>query len=379
MKILHLGDLHIGKKVNDISMLEDQKYVLNQALDLIKEKNIEAVLISGDVFDKPVAAIEAINLFSDFLKDLNELHTSIYIISGNHDNIERLSYLSSFLIKSKIYFATSFEGKIQKYSLNNDIDIFLMPYLYPALIRKYYSEIELNSYNDAIKKVVDDIEIDKNKVNIILAHQFVTGKNKDIILSESEQKSAGSIDEISYEIFKKFDYTALGHLHCPQSAGLDNIRYSGSILKYSLSEINQNKVFTILNIENKKITLEFQKINFLHDMKSYRGKFKDFCDEKFYSKIKKDDYIHFILEDEMIIDAKKELSLIYPNIMLLEFDNSFTRNMNNFEFKNFKNNKTIEEHFFEFFEMQTGRKINKTEENSILDLINASFNEKENK
>lgn len=372
MKILHLGDLHIGKKVNDISMLEDQKYVLFQAIDLIEKENIKSVLICGDVFDKPIPSIEAINLFSDFLKELNKLAINVFIIAGNHDNIERLSYLSSFLEKSKIYFSKSYEGSIQKYSLEEDIDIFLMPYLYPAIVRKFHSEIELNSYNDAIKKVVDGIKTDKNKVNIILAHQFVTGRKEKIIVSDSEQKSAGAVDEISCEIFKKFDYTALGHIHCPQKAGCENVCYSGSILKYSLSEINQNKVFTILNIENKKINFEFKKINFLHDIKCYRGKFREFIDEKFYSTIKKDDYIHFILEDGGIIDAKKELSLIYPNIMLLEFDNCFTRNMNNSNLKKIENNKAIDEHFFEFFKFQTGQDACDFDKKLVQDLINSS-------
>ena len=370
MKILHLGDLHIGKRVNDFSMLEDQEFVLNQATSLIKKEKIKALLISGDVFDKPVASIEAINLFCKFLEDVNKLNTKIYIIPGNHDNSERLNYLSSFAQKSDIYFAKTFEGEIQKFDLDNEIVIYLMPYLYPAIIKKYYPDIEFKSYNDAIKKVVDDIKLDNKKTNILVAHQFVTGKNQKIIHSESEQKQAGLIDEINCDIFKKFDYTALGHLHCAQSAGYKNIRYSGSILKYSLSEINQKKVFTILDIKDKKITLGFKDIEFLRDIKCYRGKLNEFLNKDFYSKIKTDDYIYFILEDEGIIDAKKELSTIYPNIMLLEFDNDFTRNLNNIEFKNKKENLSSEELFFDFFETQTNGKINDFQKKLIIDCFN---------
>ncbi len=380
MKILTLADLHIGRKLFDVSLINDQKFVLKQALDLIKQEKIKAVLISGDVFDKAIPSVEAINLFSDFLEEINKLKTKIFIISGNHDNIERLSYLSAFLKKDGIYFSKNFNSSLESYSLNDEIDVYLMPYLYPAIIRKYYNDFEFNSYSQAIKKVIDETKINQNKFNILLAHQFViktNALNDDLVLSDSEQKSIGLVDSIDYRVFEKFDYVSLGHLHCPQKVVSEKIRYCGSILKYSLSEANQKKFFTILNIKNKKISLEFKDIEFLHDVKILKGKFEEFLDEKFYSKIKCDDFIHFILQNDGIIDAKKELSRIYPNILLLEFDNSLTRNFDSVKTDNFKKNKTLEQHFCDFYKIQTGCELTQYEKEIVEKFAQKTLNKEE--
>ena len=166
MKILHLADLHIGKKVNDFCMLKEQKYVLNQAIDLIKKEKIEAILIAGDIFDKPIPTIAALELFDNFLKELNKLKIKVLIISGNHDNMDRLSYLSNLLEQSNIFISKSYNGNIQKVELDSKINVYLMPYLYPALVKKYYPNDEIRTYSDAIKKVVDEIKLDENKFNI---------------------------------------------------------------------------------------------------------------------------------------------------------------------------------------------------------------------
>jgi len=368
MKILHLADLHIGKKVNDFCMLNEQKYVLSQALELIKNENIQAVLIAGDVFDKAVAPIGALEVFDNFLKELNSLSIKVLIISGNHDNMDRLAYLSSLLEQSEIFISKSFNGEIQKVELNKEINVYLIPYLYPALVKKYYPNSQIKNYNEAMKLVVDDIKLDKNKFNIALAHQFVIGA-KEMQLSQSEQKSVGGIDEISYKIFEKFDYTALGHLHCPQKCGSENIRYSGSILKYSFSEINQKKSFLVLDIENKKITYKNYPIKFLHEMKQYRGFMEDFLNKDFIKKINTTDYIHFILEDEYVLEAKKKLSLVYPNIMLLEFDNSFTRNLNSATCAK-TNNKSTYEHFLDFYKIQTNQDLDENKSKIATSLLN---------
>lgn len=352
MKFLHLADLHLGKKVNDISMIDDQRYVLNQIINLVKKEKVNVVLISGDVFDRAIPNVFALELFSEFLDELNKLKVKVISISGNHDNSDRLSYLSPILEKSNIFISKNFNGTIEKIDLKDNICVYLMPYLYPSIIKNYYPEMEFSNYNDAIKQVVDSIEIDENKINILLAHQFVGAKTPPI-LSESEQKSVGGVDIVDYKIFQKFDYTALGHLHCPQSVGKKNIRYCGSILKYSFSELNQKKTFTIFEFDkNKKIKFTYKDIEFIHDLKEYKGYMEEFLNEEFYSKIKTDDYIHFILLDEDVIDAKKALSLIYPNIMILEFDNKYTRanfsTPDNISIKD----KTIFEHFCDFYKLQ---------------------------
>lgn len=369
MKFLHLADLHLGKRVNDISMLDEQKYALKQALELVQNRNIDYILIAGDVFDRPIASISALNLFNDFLDELINLKKKVLIISGNHDSAERLYYLNSVLKKSDIFISKPYEGKIEKVSFD-EIDFYLMPYISIPLIKKYFPDDKFNSSDDAFKKVLEDIILDKDKINVALAHQFVIGVDS-LILSDSEENMVGGIDNISYSLFSSFDYTALGHLHHPQKVGLDKIRYAGSIVKYSLSEINHKKSFPIVEIDkNKNINIELVDIKPIHNMKEYRGYIDEFLDEKFYSKVDKDDYIHFILLDENVIDAKKKLDMIYPNIMLLEFDNSFTRSLNVSFDVSIKKNKTILEHFKDFYNIQSGLELSPDKERIVLDTIN---------
>ncbi len=366
MKILHLADLHLGKKLNDYSLIADQKYVLNQAVSLVENQRIEAVFICGDIFDRAVASSEALELFGDFIFDLNKLQVKIYIIAGNHDNIDRLSYLSDLIRKSDIYISKNFSGEIAKYSLDDDINVYLMPFLYPQLIKKYYPEAKIINYNDAIKTVIEHTFLDDNKINILLAHQFVI--SNELTYSKSEHVSVGGLDAVLPSIFEKFNYVALGHLHCQQKVVSNKIRYGGSILKYSFSEINQKKVFTVLNVVNKKIELEFFEIKFLHELCEYRGYIDDFLNEKFYSKINQNDLIHFILLDETAFDAKKKLSAIYPNILCLEFDNSLTKTLSSSFKSNISSDKSIAEHFFDFYEIQCLKKMNKKQKDITIKL-----------
>ncbi len=372
MKFLHLADLHIGKKVNDISMIQEQRNALFQALNLIDRDDIDFVVIAGDVFDRPIPSISALEVFSDFLVEIEKRNKKIFIISGNHDNLERLSYLSKLLQKNNIYFSNTFNGKLEKFELENNVDVFLLPYLYPAIIRKFYPKAEINNYTDAIKTVIENTVLNKEKFNILVAHQFVSDFENECIQSDSEEKSVGSIDVVMSKIFDDFDYVALGHLHCPQKIGKEKIRYAGSLLKYSFSEINQKKLFTIVDIKDKKeVNILFEKIDFLHEMKEYKGFIEEFLNKDFYSKIKTDDYIHFVLKDEEVIDAKKKLASIYSNIMLLDFDNIFTRNSNNiFNLKNTKT-KTILEHFEDFYKLQSEKEIDESKKEILKNIINS--------
>ncbi len=369
MKILHLADLHLGKKINDFSLISDQKYVLNQAIELIISDNISVVLISGDVFDRSVPSLEALDLFGDFLLNLKKMGVKCFIISGNHDNSERLSYLSDLIKSSNIFISKCFSGDIEVYNLDDGINIYLMPYLYPAIIRKFYSDIKVSDYNGAIKKVIDNTKVDSKKINIILAHQFVVSEN--IVFSDSEQLSIGGVDAISPNVFEKFDYVALGHLHCPQKVSYDKVRYGGSILKYSFSEINQRKLFTVLDVKNKdEILFEFHDIKFLHELKIYKGYIEDFLKEDFYLKINTDDYIQFVLFDDYVVDAKKKLQAIYPNILSLEFDNQFTRSLDNFSNSFAGKNKSVAEHFLDFYNMQYGEDIDDIKKEIVLNISN---------
>ena len=370
MKILHLADLHLGRKINDFSLIDDQIFVLNQAIELVLKDKIKIVFISGDIFDRAVPSSEALELFGDFLLNLSNAHIKCYIISGNHDNIERLSYLSDLVKNSNIFISKIFSGSLEKYPLNENIDLYLMPYLYLAQIRKFYPDIKISDYNGAIKALIDDINIDKNKINIILAHQFVISDN--IILSDSEQHSVGGIDAVSPNVFEKFDYVALGHLHCPQKVLSDKIRYGGSILKYSFNEVNQKKLFTVLDIDkNGKISFEFHEIEFLHDLKIYKGFIQDFLKEDFYLNINKDDYIQFVLFDDYVTDAKKKLSAIFPNILFLGFDNKFTKAINSPPSAFIGEDKNISEHFFDFYKLQCDEDIDDEKRKILSDILSS--------
>ena len=370
MKFLHLSDLHIGKKVNGISMIDEQKFALNAAVQLIKNENITSVLIAGDVFDRAIPPIEAMEVFSNFLSELNSLKVKVFIISGNHDNMDRLAYLSDLLYKSNIFISKPFCGNIECHSLD-EADIYLLPYVYPALIRKYYPDEKISNYSDAIDVLIKNTKLNSKKINILLAHQFVVS-SKVPVLSQSEQKSVGGVDEVDYKIFKKFDYVALGHLHCPQKVGLDKIRYGGSLLKYSFSEINQKKSFCVVDFKLKdSLKINLFSISQKHDMKEYRGYIDEFLNKDFYSKINKDDYIHFTLLDENVIDAKAKLSSLYPNIMLLDFDNTFTKGLNNDFEVNLKERKNLFEHFCDFYSMQFSNEPDEYKKQILLNAFNS--------
>lgn len=370
MKILHLADLHIGKKLNGLSMSDSQKYVLKQAIDLVFKQNIQSVLIAGDIFDKPIPSVEALNLFSWFLQELAKFKVKIYIVTGNHDSIERLSFLSSFLKKSNIFIASEFSGQIESFSLNCDVEIFLLPYIIPYSVKKFFPNEKIQNTNDAFNLIIKNCKLNKDKINILLCHQFVFAKNSKLILNENEIKSVGLTDGIDYKIFKKFDYCALGHLHCAQKVASDTIRYSGSVLKYSFSEIHHKKVFNVINIEDKNnIKTEFYPILPLFEMKEYKGYIDEFLSEEFYSKINKNDYIKFVLLDEYVLDAKKKLSFIYPNIVMIEFENVFNK-QNSFEFRtDFDKQKSMFEHFLDFFEIQTNIKPDSSKEKIIKEIV----------
>lgn len=375
MKFLHLADLHLGKKLNDFSMIEEQKFVLSQICKCITEKEIDSVLISGDVFDKPIPSIEALEIFSDFLNFISSNNKTVFIISGNHDSEFRLSNYSKILEKSNIFISKPFNGVVEKIKFDKETNIFLLPCLNIFQIKRAFPDEKITSFNEAFEILIKNTKINENEINILLAHQFISGS--DLILSDSEQNSVGGVDEVNYSCLQKFDYCALGHLHCPQKIGMDKIRYAGSILKYSLSEINQKKSLCIFEInKNKELKFEFYPIKFIHEMKQYRGKIDKFLSEEFYNSIDVNDYIHFILEDDEVIEAKKKLSIIYPNIIQLEFDNVFTRNLNNSFESMISVDKSLFEHFSDFYKIQTNDELSCEDIAVLREILNEAGEEK---
>ena len=300
MRFLHLSDLHLGKRVNEFSMLEDQAYILKEILNIIDEQKVEAVLIAGDVYDKVIPSAEAVRLLDDFLTRIAARELPVFLISGNQD-VEPITISDRY----------------------GEIHIYMLPFVKPSLVKRVYPEEEIITYQDAVNAAVQHMQIDTDKRNILLAHQFVTGAAR----CDSEELSVGGLDDVDASIFDGFDYVALGHLHGPQKIGKETVRYSGTPLKYSFSEANQKKSVVIVDVEEKG-KINIQQIPFLpkHDMQEIRGTYMEVTALDFYKDMKTDDYLHITLTDEEDIpDAIGKLRTIYPNIMKLSYDNLRTR------------------------------------------------------
>ena len=359
MKCIHLSDLHIGKKVNEFSMLEDQAYILTKIINIIDEQKVEAVLIAGDVYDKSVPPNDAVNLFDDFLVRISKRNLKVFIISGNHDSAERLAFGGRLMNQSGIYVSPIYHGDIQPITIQDDygdLNVYLLPFIKPAHVR-HSLEIEVSSYNEAVERAINHMSIDTTKRNVLLAHQFVTGA----IRSDSEEISVGGSDNVDAHLFKEFDYVALGHIHRPQKCIYDYIRYSGTPLKYSFSEANHHKSVTIINIHEKG-NLSIEQISLIpkRDMVELKGTYNELVAKSFYEHTTyQEDYVHITLTDEEdILDALAKLRVIYKNIMKLDYDNQRTRHQSELSLSDAVEEKTPYEHFSDFYEMMNGQSLN---------------------
>lgn len=326
MKLIHLSDLHIGKRVNEVSMLEDQAYILTRIIRIVDEEKADAVLIAGDVYDKSVPSAEAVTLFDDFLFRLAKRNLPVLIISGNHDSPERLAFGNRLLEHSGIHIAPVYDGDIQPVTLEDTygaVDFWLLPFLKPAHVKRFFPDAGIESYTDAVRTAVEKMGIDTGRRNVLLTHQFVTGASP----CESEEISVGGSDNVDAAVFAGFDYVALGHIHGPQNIGSNRIRYCGTPLKYSFSEENHHKSVTVIEMGEKgNIQLRLLPLIPRHDLRSIRGSFERLTSKAFYSGMAVDDYLHVVLTDEEDVpEAMGKLRSIYPNILKLSYDNTRTR------------------------------------------------------
>ncbi|MEG1415243.1 MAG: exonuclease SbcCD subunit D [Clostridium sp.] len=316
MKFVHLGDLHIGKIIHEFSMLQDQQHALNSILDLLKEEEVDGLIIAGDLYDRSVPPSDAVEVLSVFLTSVLEMGIKIFAISGNHDSSERISFLSSVLEKQGLYIEGTFNGEVKATTFEKDgeeVNIYLLPYLDPALIRKLYKDSSIKTHEDALRAVVSTINI--KSPSILVAHAFVGGSST--VLSDSERPlSIGNAEIVSPEIFKDFDYVALGHLHRSQRVLSENIRYSGSLLKYSTSEANNNKDITIVDINKSGASVYTKKISILRDLRIKRGYIKDLISPENYEGENLEDYVFFeLLDAGDIIDPIGTLRGVYKNVL----------------------------------------------------------------
>lgn len=370
MRFLHLADLHIGKRVNGFSMIEDQKFVFEQVYNVIENEKIDGIIMAGDIYDKPVPSAEAVKLFDEMLTRLVSINLPIFVISGNHDSAERIGFGSDILSVAKVYMSRVYNGNLQKIELEDDygkINVYLLPFIKPATVKNIYKEAEIKDYDDALEYVLSQEKIDETKRNVIVSHQFVTGAMR----SESEEVSVGGLDNVSVENYKAFDYVALGHIHRAQQMGRESARYAGTLLKYSFSEEKHNKSMTIVDLKEKgNIEIKEIPVKPLHDLKTIKGKFSKITSEEFYKELKKEDYYRAVLTDEEdILNAIGKLKSIYPNLMSMEYDNTRTRSYSVVDNVETAEAKSPLEHFEEFFEKQNGRKMSEKQRNYLLEIL----------
>ena len=363
MKFLHLGDLHLGKALGDFDLMQDQKYMLEQILEIIKKEVVDAVLIAGDVYDKSIPSEAATNLLDFFINELSKLNIRTYIVSGNHDSDDRLNYGSMLFESNNIFISAKFDGILHRYEIGsgeNAVNVFLLPFVKASQVKHFYPDAEIETYDDAVRTVIDNAEIDTSECNVLVAHQFVAGKGEDPALSGSESvatQSVGLVEKIGYDCFDKFDYVALGHIHSPQRVGRDEVRYSGSPLKYSLSEVNNEKTVPIITIEGKeKVKIELVPLKPMRDLRHIRGELKELLDER---NVKSpEDFIYATLTDEEVInDAMGIFQQVYPNTVKIDYDNSHTREIEQVDISRIAENKTFSELIGDFYSLMYGCEI----------------------
>lgn len=376
MKFFHLSDLHLGKRVNEFSMLEDQWDILQKIVVFAKEHKPDAVLIAGDVYDKSMPIVEAVQLLDRFLVWLNELGITVFIVSGNHDNVERVAFGAELLKKSNVHIVQSYNGKIAPVTLSDgygDINIWMLPYLKPSLIRRHFPDRDVNTYSDAISAALSNANLDISARNVLIAHQFVTGA----ITSESEEISVGGSENVDGSVFDGFDYVALGHIHRPQQIGRETLRYSGTPLKYSFSEASHTKSVTVVDMDGKgEIKITELPLAPLRDMREVRGTYNEIMNRNSYRGTNTEDYIHIVLTDEQDEpDAIAKLRNVYPNLMRLDYDNRRTQAASSLETVASTEKKTPSQLFGELFEIQNGQSMSEEQSKYVTNLFNEIWEE----
>lgn len=327
MKFLHLADLHLGKRVNGFSMLEDQAHILRQILAILDDEQPDGVLIAGDVYDKSVPSVEAVGLLDGFLTELRARGVPVLLISGNHDSPERLAFGGRVMDSCGIHISPVYDGALAPVTLHDEfgpVHIWLLPFVKPAHVRRWFPDADIESYTDAVAEAVAHMDIDTAARNVLVTHQFVTGGT----CSGSEELSVGGTDNVDSGVFAPFDYVALGHLHGAQHIGRETIRYAGSPLKYSFSEARQHKSVTVVTLGEKgDVQVRTVALTPLRELREIRGSYNELTARSFYEHTTyRSDYLHLILTDEQdVFDAMSRLRTIYPYLMTLDYDNARTR------------------------------------------------------
>ena len=357
MKLLHLSDLHLGKRVNEFSMIDDQRHVLDQILRVIDAERPDAVLIAGDVYDKPVPTAEAVALLDWFLVELSGRQLQVFVISGNHDSAERMAFGGRLMEQSGVHLAPVYDGTVARWTLTDEhglVHLYLLPFVKPVHVRRCFPEREIETYTDAVAAAVEAMDVDPAARNVLVTHQFVTGAAR----CESEEVSVGGADNVDASVFDGFDYVALGHLHGPQTVGRETVRYCGTPLKYSFSEVHHKKSVTVVELGEKgTVTVRTVPLTPRRDLVELRGAYEEVTRRDFYEgNGYQDSYVHITLTDEEDVpDALGKLRLIYPYLMKLDYDNQRTHAAGVGDEGGDLQRKSPMELLEEFYELQNGQ------------------------
>ena len=389
MKFLHLADLHIGKRVCEHSMLDEQVFILREILGIVCEEHPDAVLIAGDVYDKSVPSAEAVAVLDEFLVKLAATGTKVFVLSGNHDSAERIAFGGRLMKGMGVYMSPVYQGEFAPVTLNDEmgeVDLWMLPFVRPADVRATLESEEerdaVTDYTSAMRMAISRMKFTEGRRNVLVAHQFVTGAER----SESEE-NVGGLDNVDASVFEKFDYVALGHIHKPQSVAKDDagnarVRYSGTPLKYSLSEAAHKKSVTVVELgeagdAGMRASLQVREIPLkpMHDVREIRGTFAELVSPEFRNaQIAEgkslEDFIYVKLTDENDVpDAAQKLRGIYPNLMMLDYDNERTRHQQVAVGVEAVEKKSPMELFGEFFEEMTHREMNAEESEFVQSIV----------
>lgn len=390
MKFLHISDLHLGKRVSEFSMLEDQKYILNRILKIAENEKADGVIIAGDIYDRQVPSAEAVQVFDKFLTSLAGMGKKVFVVSGNHDSAERLSFGAQLMSGREVYVSPVYDGTVSKIRLTDEFGelfVYLLPFVKPAAVRHVLEQdknaresgggVEASedvpggkipeTYQEAVQLVLARMEVDESKRNLLAAHQFVTGAGR----CDSEEASVGGLDNVDASVFDGFDYVALGHIHSPQWIGRETLRYSGTPLKYSFSEAEQEKSVTIVEMKEKGRVEVFEiPLKGLRDMRKIRGTYLEVMSKSSYREENREDYVQITLTDEEDIpDGFARLRIVYPNLMQVLYDNSRTRENRAVEAVRALEEKSQLALFEEFYELQNNRPMSGAQREFVREVI----------
>ncbi|MCL1795914.1 MAG: exonuclease SbcCD subunit D [Clostridia bacterium] len=378
MKFFHLSDLHLGKRVNEFSMLEDQRDILQKITALAREHKPDAVWIAGDIYDKSMPAVEAVQLLDRFLVGLSEMGVAVCAATGNHDSAERVAFGAELMKSGNVHIAQPYDGKMAPVTFSDaygDIHIWMLPHLKPSLVRGHFPDRELAAYSDAVAAALSAASLNAAERNVLIAHQFVTGA----IRSESEEIIVGGSENVDASLFDGFDYVALGHLHRPQAVGRATLRYSGAPLKYAFSEANHAKTVTVVEMGGKgEVAIAELPLAPLREMREIRGTYNEVMSRDAYRGTNTEDYVHIVLTDEYDEpDAVAKLRTVYPNLMRLDYDNLRTRAAGSFMTAAATEKRTPVQLFGELFETQNGRPMHGEQAGYVAERFTELFEEGE--